>query len=157
MARKDTAPIDAALAQLGDVDPDLVEEIGSWNPVVGIVGAMVEMRRRIGLTQAQLADRLGKKQSAIARLESGEQDPRWSTVHEVLAALGQRIQLVPAEGDLYLLTDAQIQDIVQQQLSEVFQQMQREAMATALVRLADVHKATKAAGRERAEELVYHL
>jgi transcriptional regulator with XRE-family HTH domain len=37
-----------------------------------LIALLIERRRAVGLTQAQLADRLGKSQSFIARLESGQ-------------------------------------------------------------------------------------
>ena len=151
---KEHIPIEEVLDSFGDSDPDLAAEISTWSPVVGIVKAMVQLRKRLGLTQADLADRLGRKQSAIARLESAELDPRWTTVHETLSALGHRIQIVPAEGDLYVLTDRQIQDIVDSHVAEVFEELRRQALSAALVNVAELHKTTKAAGRDRAEELL---
>jgi transcriptional regulator with XRE-family HTH domain len=49
--------------------------------------------RRIGsgLSQTELAARMGTSQSAVARLESGEADVRLSTLERYAAALDQRI------------------------------------------------------------------
>lgn len=52
-----------------------------------------EARRRAGLTQAQLAVRLGTTQSAIARLERGRSEPSFSNVAEAVRACG--LELVP--------------------------------------------------------------
>jgi len=41
-----------------------------------------------GLTQKQLADLVGTKQSSIARLESGSSEPRLSFLRRVIQALG---------------------------------------------------------------------
>jgi transcriptional regulator with XRE-family HTH domain len=58
-----------------------------------------EARRRAGLTQAQLAERLGTTQSAIARLERGATEPSYARVAEAVAACGLDLQprLVPAD------------------------------------------------------------
>ena len=57
-----------------------------------------EARRRAGLSQAQLADRLGTTQSAIARIECGRSEPSFSKV--VAAARACGIELVPRLVDV---------------------------------------------------------
>lgn len=52
-----------------------------------------EARRRAGLTQLELAARLGTTQSAIARLERGASEPSFERVVGALRACG--IDLVP--------------------------------------------------------------
>ena len=47
-----------------------------------------EARKRGGLTQADLADRLGSHQSVVARWETGRTNPDFSTVQRVLRAAG---------------------------------------------------------------------
>ena len=50
-----------------------------------------ELRQRCGLTQADMAQRLGKSQSAISQLEA-ETDTHVSSVVAYIAALGGRLQ-----------------------------------------------------------------
>ncbi len=47
---------------------------------------IVEARKRAGLTQVEVARRLGTTQSAIARLERGENDPSWDRVRGIVEA-----------------------------------------------------------------------
>lgn len=47
------------------------------------------MRRRLGLTQAQLASAAGVSQPLIARIENGSVDPRLSTFRSILEALNR--------------------------------------------------------------------
>jgi transcriptional regulator with XRE-family HTH domain len=57
-------------------------------------GALIrEARRRAGLTQRELADRLGTTQSAIARLERGGTEPSYERVAEAVRVCG--MDLVP--------------------------------------------------------------
>ena len=59
-----------------------------------------EARLSAGLTQAQLAQRLGTTQPAIARLERAGSNPRVDTLARVLRAAGHRLELSapPAPG-----------------------------------------------------------
>ena len=49
---------------------------------------VVSYRAQQGLSQAALADRLGIKQPAVARLESGDTNPRFETLERLTAVLG---------------------------------------------------------------------
>ncbi len=48
-------------------------------------------RLRAGLTQAELARRMGTTQTAISRLERSGSNPRVSTLAQVLEAAGERL------------------------------------------------------------------
>lgn len=52
-------------------------------------------RRRRSLTQADLADRMGRDQTYIARIEGGKRDPRWETVVDFARALDLEPMLIP--------------------------------------------------------------
>src|SRR5712691_12167225 len=49
-------------------------------------------REKLGLSQTLVAARMNTSQSAVARLEAGEVDPRISTVERYAGALGQRLE-----------------------------------------------------------------
>jgi transcriptional regulator with XRE-family HTH domain len=58
-----------------------------------------DARRAAGLTQAELAARLGVSQSAIAKLEREGSNPTVQTLDRVLRPTGHRLQLIaPAWG-----------------------------------------------------------
>lgn len=59
-----------------------------------------EARRRRGISQAELARRLGTTQSAIARLESPKTSPRFETVVAAVRACGLELHLSLTEPDL---------------------------------------------------------
>ncbi|HVC22802.1 MAG TPA: helix-turn-helix domain-containing protein [Candidatus Dormibacteraeota bacterium] len=54
----------------------------------------------LGLSQTEVAARMGTSQSAVARLESGSADIRLSTLERYAAALDQRLEWrLQARGD----------------------------------------------------------
>jgi transcriptional regulator with XRE-family HTH domain len=55
------------------------------------------MRKRRGLTQAELAERTGRAQTHISAIERGSYDLRASTLMTIAAALGCEVVLVPKE------------------------------------------------------------
>lgn len=60
-------------------------------------GRMVRWaRKRAGMTQHDLAAKLGMPQPSIARIESGQVSPRMDTLLAILGATGQSIALEPA-------------------------------------------------------------
>jgi DNA-binding XRE family transcriptional regulator len=62
-----------------------------------ILDEILAARREAGLTQAQIAERMGTKAPAIARLESalasGKHSPSLSTLRKYAAALGKRVEV----------------------------------------------------------------
>ncbi len=56
-----------------------------------LVEELVEARREQGLSQTEIAARMGTSQSAVARLERGELDVRLSTVERYAAAVGRTV------------------------------------------------------------------
>ena len=71
-----------------------------------IAGHLIrEARRRAGLSQAELAERAGTTQSAVARLERGRTSPSVERTRELIRACGLdlRFELVPIDdADLSL-------------------------------------------------------
>jgi transcriptional regulator with XRE-family HTH domain len=56
-----------------------------------LTDSLVARRTAMGLSQTEVAARMGTSQSAVARLESGDADVRLSTLERYVAALGQRL------------------------------------------------------------------
>jgi transcriptional regulator with XRE-family HTH domain len=57
-----------------------------------------QARRAAGLSQRDLSRRTGVPQSAIARIERGQQVPRADTLEKLLKACGFELRLGPARG-----------------------------------------------------------
>jgi ribosome-binding protein aMBF1 (putative translation factor) len=56
-----------------------------------LVRELTEQRQAAGLSQTEVAARMGTSQSAVARLESGTADVRASTLERYAAAVGSQI------------------------------------------------------------------
>jgi len=68
----------------------LAREVSIW---------LLQYRRDHNLTQTELAQLLGWKQPAVARLESGEHEPSVSTLHHLIERLGARARIdIQPEG-----------------------------------------------------------
>jgi predicted transcriptional regulator len=52
---------------------------------------LVARRHELGLSQTEVAARMGTSQSAVARLEAGQADVRLSTLERYAAALGSLV------------------------------------------------------------------
>ncbi|MBE6315801.1 MAG: helix-turn-helix transcriptional regulator [Muribaculaceae bacterium] len=52
-----------------------------------------EQRRLAGLTQEQLAEKIGTKKSYISKIENGRSDVQLSTLFRIFAGLGKRVSV----------------------------------------------------------------
>ncbi len=71
-----------------------------------LTDAMREIRNKAGLTQAQLAEKLGVKQAAVSKLESALKEHELESVLHYLHALGADLLVAVKQGDdLYQASD----------------------------------------------------
>ena len=75
------------------------EAYAAIGPEFDIAAALISARARAGLSQSQVAKRMGTTQSVVARLESGRQRPSLSSLERYAKATGTRlrVELVAAE------------------------------------------------------------
>lgn len=103
--RKDD--LDRLTEKLLKQDPTLAEEFVKAGQAWDIAFQIINLREQSGLTQKELADLVGTKQSNIARLESADYTGyTFKTLEKVTKALKARleIKIVPLgnKGDAYL-------------------------------------------------------
>lgn len=72
-------------------DPKIRAEYDKLEPQFAPIEAILEARVKKGITQAQLANKIGTKQSAIARIESGNANPSIGFLQKLAEALGKRL------------------------------------------------------------------
>ena len=62
-------------------------------PEFELIQLIIKKRLKAGLTQAELAERIGTKQSAISRLERGTYNPTVAFLRKVAEALGANLRI----------------------------------------------------------------
>ena len=62
-------------------------------PEFEVITSLIKRRLQKGFTQGELAERIGMKQSAIARLESGSYNPSLDLLKKVTHALDVRVTI----------------------------------------------------------------
>lgn len=63
-----------------------------------LIAEIIKLRQEQGLTQKQLEQLSGVKQPIIARMETGANIPRLSTIIKLLVPLGKTLAVVPLKN-----------------------------------------------------------
>lgn len=74
-------------------DPELYEEYKALEPEYEIIKQIIKARGDLNLTQKELAERIGIKQSNISRLESGDYNPSLDFLKKVAKGLGKELHI----------------------------------------------------------------
>jgi hypothetical protein len=82
--------LDLLIEELAEDDPMLPERVRAGAERFHLACTLADARRASGVTQVQMAERMGTSQGQVARFESGA-DTRMSTVDRYAIALGLRI------------------------------------------------------------------
>lgn len=76
---------------------DVKAEYEALAPEFALLRAMLQARKKAGLTQAQVAERMGTKTTAITRLESslntGKHSPSLATLRRYAAAVDCKLEI----------------------------------------------------------------
>lgn len=74
-------------------DPEVLQTREDFNSFADLIGSLVRRRRALGLTQTEVAEAMGTKQSAISAIESSTANPTIQRLQRYARALGTRIVL----------------------------------------------------------------
>lgn len=55
--------------------------------------ALTQLRKELGLSQRELADKVGKPQSTIARIENGSMNPSLTILYEIATRVGKELHV----------------------------------------------------------------
>jgi ribosome-binding protein aMBF1 (putative translation factor) len=75
-------------------DPEFMKEYDALEEEFARANMVIGARAHADISQAELAERMGTSQSAIARLESGRFKPSTRTLEKLAAATGMRLRIV---------------------------------------------------------------
>ncbi|MFN0278800.1 MAG: helix-turn-helix domain-containing protein [Pyrinomonadaceae bacterium] len=71
------------------IDPEFAEGYENFK-----IGVLLQIsREQTGMTQEEVARKLGTKKSAISRIENHAEDIRLSTLHKYAKALGKKVSV----------------------------------------------------------------
>ena len=79
--------------EFGEIGTDSRELFDIETEAFCLAQTLKEDRKRAGLTQQELADRIGTKKTYISRLENGKADIQLSTLFRIFEGLGRRVSL----------------------------------------------------------------
>ena len=74
-------------------DPEVKKYYDDLEPEYVLIRSVIDKRLKKKMSQAQLAQKVGTRQSAISRLESGESNPSMKFLQKVASALGARLSI----------------------------------------------------------------
>lgn len=74
-------------------DPEVKKEYDRLTPRYAVISAIIKARMEKGITQAALAKKMGTKQSAIARVESGNANPSLDFLERLAQALNVSLSI----------------------------------------------------------------
>lgn len=74
-------------------DKEIKKAYNELGPEFELVKMIIEKRIKQGLTQAELAKKIGTKQSAISRLESGDYNPTVDFLKSIAKALDAELRI----------------------------------------------------------------
>ena len=81
-------------------NPEIGKDIDETEAISQIVGAMIERRHDLALSQRDLADLCGIPHSSVARIESGKSTPNLSTLLKIFHELGLSLVAMPSAGSI---------------------------------------------------------
>lgn len=74
-------------------DPDFAEEYEAQRPEFEATRAIIAARIACNMTQKELAEKSGIRQSNISRIESGAASPTVDTLSRIAAGLGKQLKI----------------------------------------------------------------
>lgn len=73
--------------------PEFKAEYDKLQPEFAVIRAIIRARAERGITQKELASKVGTKQSVISRLESGRANPSVNFLKKLAAALNSHLEI----------------------------------------------------------------
>jgi ribosome-binding protein aMBF1 (putative translation factor) len=85
--------LDEVIEERTRANPEFPVMVEAATRARALLRELAKRRGELGLSQTVVAARMGTSQSALARLEGGESDPRISTVERFALAIGEELSI----------------------------------------------------------------
>ncbi len=86
--------LDQKHTEMMENDPQYARAYADMEEEFQFVRELIQARIRAGLTQHQIAEKMGTTQSTVARLESGGTMPSLRSLHKYAQATGSKVRIV---------------------------------------------------------------
>ncbi len=73
------------------------EELAEIDLKVELMGKLIAIRKELGLTQSEFAQKCNIKQEYLARIEKSKTSPQIDTLLKILLPLGYKLDIVPLQ------------------------------------------------------------
>jgi len=94
MNQLNCTPIEELITEdFGEIGTPRRDEFERQAEAFCIAERLKEERSKAGLTQQQLADKIGTKKTYISRLENGKADIQLSTLFRIFEGLGKKVSI----------------------------------------------------------------
>ena len=74
-------------------DPEFKKEYEALQPEHAIIQAIIDARKKTGITQKELSERTGIAQGDISKLERGNANPSLRTLQRLAAGMGMKLRI----------------------------------------------------------------
>lgn len=74
-------------------DPEFIVEYETMRPEYEAIRAVIAARLEIGMTQKELSEKTGIRQSNLSRIENGTSSPTVDTLARIAAGMGRRLKI----------------------------------------------------------------
>ena len=90
--------IDDEIEKRRKADPEFRKAWDESRTEYNLLGELIKLRKEKGISQAELAEKIGNKQQVISRIENKENSPTLKTLCSILDALDYDIRFVPKDN-----------------------------------------------------------
>ena len=74
-------------------DEEFQREYDALEPEFSVIQALIDARKRSGITQAELAERTGINQADISKLENGNANPSLKKLQRIAEGMGMKLKI----------------------------------------------------------------
>ena len=83
-----------------ETNPEMRTDIDEIEARAKIIGAMIDQRHNLDLSQRELAEMCGLPHSSVARIESGKSSPNLCTLLKIFDKLGLTFSIQPSKNSV---------------------------------------------------------